>query len=72
MRLSLVPAELLNAVNSAGNGDVIDLDGPILNSENKDRIKVDGKTITIDLKGNTVDRKRTSSHADGHALDKRL
>lgn len=32
-------AELQNAVNSAGNGDVIVLTGPILNSENKDRIK---------------------------------
>ena len=29
------------------------LTGPILNTEKKDRIKVDWKTITIDLKGNT-------------------
>ena len=60
---------LMNAVNNAANGDEIELTGPIINTENMDRIKLVGKTITIDLQGNTVDRKRTSSHADGHVFE---
>ena len=32
------------------------LSGDVINTEKKDRIKVDGKDVVIDLKGHTLDR----------------
>ena len=47
--------ELQNAVSNAGNGAVIQLGGNIVNTEHKDRIKVEGsKSITIDLNGKNI------------------
>ncbi len=59
---------LQTSINNSSSGDVIKLDGEIINTQKKDRIKVDGKTVTIDLNGHQLNRNRTSSDVDGHVI----
>ncbi len=62
--------ELQNAVSNAGNGAVIQLGGNIVNTEHKDRIKVEGsKSITIDLNGKTLNRNNSSVKDNGHVIE---
>ena len=61
---------LQDAVKKAAAGQTIQLGGDITCKKNGgDRIKVDGKTITIDLYGHTLDRNRTKSDSDGHVIE---
>ena len=63
-------SELQDAVNKASSGQVIKLGADITCEKNGgDRIKVDGKTITIDLNGHTLNRNRDKSHGDGHVIE---
>ena len=62
--------ELQNAVSNAKNGTVIQLGGNIVNTENKDRIRVEGsKSITIDLNGKTLNRNNSSVKDNGHVIE---
>ena len=60
-------SELQTAINQAGSGQAIRLTAN-LNGSGKDYLNVQDKTITIDLNGYTIDRKRTSSDGDGHVF----
>ena len=60
---------LQEAINNASaDYEIIKLSGDVVNTENKDCILVNGKTVTIDLNGYTVNRNRTSSDEDGHVF----
>ena len=61
--------KLQEKINSSSDGDVIELTGDVINTDKKDRIKVDNKNVTIDLKGQRVDRNRTSETGDGHVFE---
>ena len=59
-----------SAVKKAGKGATIVLDADVQSGGGgSDRIVIDGKEITIDLNGHTVDRNRTSSSSDGHVFE---
>ncbi len=62
--------DLINAVSSAADGDVIALSADFVNNnDSSDRlIIVENKAITVDLRGHTIDRARTSTHNDGHVF----
>ena len=61
---------LKDAVKNASNGDVFVLDADIKSGGgSSDRIKIDGKNITIDLAGHTVDRDRDDPSSDGHVFE---
>ncbi len=63
-------ASLQSAVNGASYGAVIELSDDVINTNNKERIRVNGdKNITIDLKGKTIDRKRKDKDRDGHVFE---
>lgn len=63
-------ASLQSAVNGASYGAVIELSDDVINTNNKERIRVNGdKNITIDLKGKTIDRKRRDKDRDGHVFE---
>ena len=60
---------LQKAVNNASNGQTSQLARDITCAKNGgDRIKVEGKTITLDLNGHTLDRNRDKKHTDGHVI----
>ena len=57
---------LQKAANSASNGQIIQLGGDITCSKNGgDRIKVEGKTVTLDLNGHALNRNRDNKTATG-------
>ena len=58
---------LQSAVNNASEGDVIVL-GNSLECDTDKSIRVNGKKITLDLNGHTLNRNRESSSEDGHVL----
>ena len=61
---------LQKAVKNASSGQTIQLGANITCKQNGgDRIKVDGKTITLDLNGYTLNRNRTKSDSDGHVIE---
>ncbi|MBQ6373872.1 MAG: hypothetical protein IJJ45_05215, partial [Clostridia bacterium] len=61
---------LQNAMNRASAGQTIRLGADIKCTKNGgDRIKVDGKTVTLDLNGHTLDRNRDKQDDDGHVIE---
>ena len=61
---------LQEQINNADPGDVIELPDDVINLNKGDRIQVKkGKDVTIDLKGHTLDRNRTSNDSDGHVIE---
>ena len=61
---------LKNAVKSASEGQVFVLDADIVSGGGgSDRIKIDGKNLTIDLNGFSVNRNRSKSDSNGHAFE---
>ena len=59
---------LQDAMKNAKNGQVIAL-GNNISANGADRIKVDGKTVTLDLNGYTMDRGRDEQGDDGHVIE---
>ena len=61
---------LQNAIKKASSGQVIQLGADITCKKNGgDQIKVDKKTVTIDLNGHTLDRNRDKQDDDGHVIE---
>lgn len=61
---------LKSAVKNAKNGDTITLGADVTSGGGgDDRIKIDGKEITIDLNGHSINRNRTKSSSNGHAIE---
>ncbi len=61
---------LKSTIKKAGKDATIVLDADVKSGGGgSDRIVIDGKEITIDLNGHTVDRNRTSSSSDGHVFE---
>ncbi|MBQ6372905.1 MAG: hypothetical protein IJJ45_00270, partial [Clostridia bacterium] len=61
---------LQSAVDKATSGQIIRLGADIACTKNGgDRIKVDGKTVTLDLNGHTLDRNRDKQDDDGHVIE---
>ena len=61
---------LQNAMNRASAGQTIRLGADIACTKNGgDRIKVDGKTVTLDLNGRTLNRNRDKQNDDGHVIE---
>ena len=61
---------LKNRVKNASKGDYICLSNDILTSDLSDRVKADGKNITIDLRGHSIRKSDASSyHKDGHIFE---
>ena len=61
---------LQDAVNKASSGQVIKLGADITCEKNSgDRIKVDGKTVTLDLNGHVLDRNRDKEDGNGHVIE---
>ena len=62
--------KLKSAVKKASTNETIVVDADLASSgDGSDRIVVDGKFVTIDLNGHTLDRKRSSSSSNGHAIE---
>ena len=62
-------ADLQNAIDNAGDGETIILIQDINAEPNDVQIKVkSGKNVILDLNGNTLNRKRTSSDSNGHVI----
>ncbi len=58
------------AIRNASSGQTIQLSQDITCKQNGgDRIKVEGKTITLDLNGHTLYRNRTKKDGDGHVIE---
>ena len=58
------------AIRNASSGQTIQLSQDITCKKNGgDRIKVEGKTITLDLNGHTLYRNRTKKDGDGHVIE---
>lgn len=63
-------SELQSKVKSASKDQVIKLGKDIICVKNGgDRIVVEGKTITLDLNGHTLNRNRTKSDSNGHVIE---
>ena len=61
---------LKDAVKSASEGQVFVLDADIVSGGGgSDRIKIDGKNLTIDLNGFSVNRNREKSDTNGHVFE---
>ena len=61
---------LQKAIKNASSGQTIQLTKDITCKQNGgDRIKVEGKTITLDLNGHALDRNRTKKDDDGHVIE---
>lgn len=61
---------LKSTIKNTSNGDSIILDADIKSSgDSDDRLKIDGRNITIDLNGHIVDRNRSKSTSNGHAFE---
>lgn len=61
---------LKDAVKKASEGQVFVLDDNITSGGGgSDRIKIDGKNLTIDFNGYSVNRNRSKADSDGHAFE---
>ena len=61
--------EIQYALNTVDDGGYISLGGNIVNEYKGDRIRVEGKSVTIDLAGHTLDRNNSSVKDNGHVIE---
>ena len=61
-------ASLQAAINDAPNGAVITLENDVTAGSRDTMLIVEGKSITLDLNGHTLNRNRTTADADGHVI----
>ena len=59
---------LQNRINDASDGDTIVLDRDYTATNGEKMLVVEGKSITLDLNGHTLNRNLVAADADGHAI----